>query len=345
MQSEMNFLISYDPPKDGNCQFSAVCHELVNIGVFRSAETLRKEIVSFLESHPNSPDGTPLELFAGTPWSQYLRLMARNGTHGDHLTLQAAADIFNIQIVVYSTLGAMATQTISPTNGCPIVTFYLGHFAEGAGEHYVCLADETISDRSDTEYNCLSPVQDEQTDLGSTSGLNAPGDQPQSDADQYAPDVNTTHGNRTRLHENEEQDTNNQCGYEQQGNDRASQFNECNTDYGSFLNPDVLENIIETTVGRYPQMRQTPRAVSRFFKRIVDNVPLPQIYIPELADVADIHHLSVRKKINIKGKNSGAVIALKNIINAKNWTNAWVRFVAYGYGWYGVSKIYWKTRN
>lgn len=260
--------------------------------------------MSFLESHPNSSDGTSLELFADTPWSQYLRLMARNGTHGDHLTLQAAPDIFNIHIVVYSTLGATATQTISPANGCPIATFYLGHFAEGAREHYLCLADETISDRSDTEYNFLSPVHDEQSNLGSTSGLNAPGDQSQSDADQYAPDINTTHGNRTRLHENEEQDTNIQCGYEQQ-------FNECNTDYGSFLNPDVLEKIIETTVGRYPQMRQTLRAVSRFFKRIVDNVPLPQIYIPELADVADIHHLSIRKIINIKGKNSGAVIALK----------------------------------
>jgi len=113
----------------------------------------------------------------------------------------------------------------------------------------------------------------------------------------------------------------------------------------TFLNPDALENIIETTVGRYPQMRQTLRAVSRFFKRIVDNVPLPQIYLPELADVADIHQLSIRKIINIKGKNSGAVIALKHIINAKNWTNAWVRLVAYSYGWYGVSKIYWRTRN
>ena len=151
--------------------------------------------------------------------------------------------------------------------------------------------------------------------------------------------------NLTDLHENEEHDTNNKFGYEQRENDHASQSNGCNTDYGSFLNPDVLENIIETTVGRYPQMRQTLRAVSRFFTRIVDNVPLPQIYLPELADVADIHQLSIRKIINIKGKNSGAVIALKHIINAKNWTNAWVRLVAYSYGWYGVSKIYWRTRN
>ena len=43
MQSDINFLITYDPTKDGNCQFSALCDELANIGIFRSAETLRKD--------------------------------------------------------------------------------------------------------------------------------------------------------------------------------------------------------------------------------------------------------------------------------------------------------------
>ena len=118
--------------------------------------------------------------------------MARNGTSGDHLTLQAAADVFNIQIVVYSTLGTLATQTISPMNGCPIATFYVGHFAEGAEEHYVCLADEfrdeTSSDPSDTEYNCLSPVQNEQSELDGTSGIDMPEDQPNSNTDRHAAD-------------------------------------------------------------------------------------------------------------------------------------------------------------
>ena len=35
---------------------------------------------------------------------------------------------------------------------------------------------------------------------------------------------------------------NNECGYEQQENYHASQSNDCSTDSGSFLNPDVLEN-------------------------------------------------------------------------------------------------------
>ena len=73
MQPKIHFLISFDPPKDGNCQFSAVFHELMKMGIFRSAETLRKEIVLFLESNPNSADGTPLEFFSGVPWTQYLQ--------------------------------------------------------------------------------------------------------------------------------------------------------------------------------------------------------------------------------------------------------------------------------
>ena len=174
--------------------------------------------------------------------------------------------------------------------------------------------DETSSDPPDTEYYCLSTVQDEQSELDGTSGIDVPEDQSNSNTDRRAADVDTTHGNRTRLHKNEEQDMNNQCGYEQQKKDHASQSYECNTDYGPYLNPDVLENITETTLGRYPQMRQTLRAVLRFFKRVVNKVPFPQIHIPELADVTDIHHLSVRKIINMKGKNSGAVIALKQYL-------------------------------
>ena len=186
-------------------------------------------------------------------------------------------------------------------------------------------------DPLDTEYKCIPPVLDKRSESSSTSGINLPESHSHSNKD-------SQHVNAT--HENDEEDMSHQCGYEKQGKD-----NGCNTDYGPILNPDVLEIVIKTTVGRYPQMRQTLRAVSRFFKRVVDTLPLPRVYIPELAEVANIRHLSVRKIIKMKGKNSGAVIALRNIINAKNWANAWVSLVACGYGWYGISKIYWRTRS
>ena len=89
-------------------------------------------------------------------------------------------------------------------------------------------------------------------------------------------------------------------------------------------------------------MRQTLRSVSRFFKRVVDNVPLPRVYIPELAGVPDIRHISLRKILNLKGRSSSVINELRKMINAVNWLNAWLSLISYSYGWFGVSKIYWR---
>ena len=40
--------VRFDPPKDGNCQFSALCNQLMQIGIFRSAKPLREELVEYL---------------------------------------------------------------------------------------------------------------------------------------------------------------------------------------------------------------------------------------------------------------------------------------------------------
>ena len=75
--------------------------------------------MKYLTNHPTNSEGMPLELFAGMPWEAYLQAMARNGTYGDQITLQAAADLYNIEIVVVSTLGPDATVMISPSSSIP----------------------------------------------------------------------------------------------------------------------------------------------------------------------------------------------------------------------------------
>ena len=52
--------------------------------------------------------------------------MAKNGTHGDQITLQTAADLYNIEIVVVSTLGPDATAVISPSSSIPTARVQLG---------------------------------------------------------------------------------------------------------------------------------------------------------------------------------------------------------------------------
>ena len=102
--TDQGYEVLYDPPGDGNCQFCYVAFALRDLHIFRPAETLRNEIVSYLNTHDYFSDGIPLELFVGIPWSQYITEMARSGTYGDEITLRTICNMFNVEISVVSTL-------------------------------------------------------------------------------------------------------------------------------------------------------------------------------------------------------------------------------------------------
>ena len=128
-------------------------HLLPTVGFFRSIKTLREEIVRYLQPNPNSVDGVPLEMFAGIPWEQYHSEMGRDGTYGDQLTLQAF--IFNIQLIIISSLGHAGKVVISPWSNNPIAQFTLGHFAETEGTHYVCLQQMNGGEMSEYVMNIV----------------------------------------------------------------------------------------------------------------------------------------------------------------------------------------------
>ena len=54
---DQGFDINYNPPGDGSCQFAAVSHQLSALGIFRSPETMREEIVSYLENNAVDDEG------------------------------------------------------------------------------------------------------------------------------------------------------------------------------------------------------------------------------------------------------------------------------------------------
>ena len=56
----------------GSCQFAAITDQLATIGVFRSASTLRREIVADLTSHPHGVNGTHLSEYVEGTWGDYL---------------------------------------------------------------------------------------------------------------------------------------------------------------------------------------------------------------------------------------------------------------------------------
>lgn len=94
------------------------------------------------QSNPQTTHGTPLANYVEGSWDAYLQSMDQQGTYGDHITLQRASELFNVQVLVISTLGPNATSLIAPSNvyneNLPVLI--LGHIAGGHGEHYVSLS-------------------------------------------------------------------------------------------------------------------------------------------------------------------------------------------------------------
>lgn len=161
LRSDFGLPMIMNPSGNGNCQFAAVSHQLLQYGVYRSEETLRHDVISFLRRSPALGDRSST---LGENWrnsllehpEMYLLRMARNFEYGDQITLQSVSQLYNVQILIVSTINS-ATTLISPDGGSilsnHIPLLIVGHYPEGAGEHYVSLGYnrdmlESIIDRS-----------------------------------------------------------------------------------------------------------------------------------------------------------------------------------------------------
>ena len=144
---DRGFTVRYNPKGDCNCQFSAASYLLNRIGLHTSPRILWQNAIEYLRRNPTNNVGQTLELFVGRPWEIYLREMGQDGTYGDQVTLQAISNIYTIQICVLSTLAVGADVEIQPQvntrdNVQSYPQVFLGHCAEGQGEHYVALSEE-----------------------------------------------------------------------------------------------------------------------------------------------------------------------------------------------------------
>ena len=106
------------------------------------------------------------------------------------------------------------------------------------------------------------------------------------------------------------------------------------------LNNDVLEKIIKFLLCSFPFMRSSLKDVDRFFRATVEQVPFPSVYIPERANEPVI--ISVRRIINLKGRGSGAVVRLKQVINSRRWHLALLKLSPQSYGWFAITDFTWK---
>ena len=59
---------------------------------------------SKLSENPEDSERQTTEYFAGLPWPQYSNVMAQTETWGDHTILQAASNLYNIELKIVSPL-------------------------------------------------------------------------------------------------------------------------------------------------------------------------------------------------------------------------------------------------
>jgi hypothetical protein len=145
------FVVRLNPAGDGNCQFASLSDQLLyRTGLQIDANCIRRDVVSYLREHPTTCDGTLLTEFETGPhdWEKHMNIMGCDGTYGDNKTLLAASQLFGVQIVVISSLGAQGTRVVARDSvfDAAVPSLFLGHLAEGHGEHYISL---TVPDNLD----------------------------------------------------------------------------------------------------------------------------------------------------------------------------------------------------
>ncbi|KAI8500353.1 hypothetical protein Bbelb_219190 [Branchiostoma belcheri] len=142
---ELGLTFRAEVPGDGNCMFHAVSDQ-----VFRSEgkhighQQLRKQAAEHLRRNPCNADGDHLSKFVSNQsWEEYLETMSRDGTWGDHIVLQAMADMLGHDVIIVSSVEAdNYVTTLHPQSGAPPRAggpLLLGHCAEN---HYASLDEK-----------------------------------------------------------------------------------------------------------------------------------------------------------------------------------------------------------
>ncbi|KAJ8899874.1 hypothetical protein K2173_019577 [Erythroxylum novogranatense] len=108
---------------DGNCQFRALSDQIFHTP--DRHKTVRRHVVNQLRSHPDIYEGyVPME------YGDYLKKMSKSGEWGDHVTLQAAADLYGAKILVMTSFKDTCYIEILPENQKTKEVIFLSFWAE-----------------------------------------------------------------------------------------------------------------------------------------------------------------------------------------------------------------------
>lgn len=116
-------LVEHKVEGDGNCQFRALSDQLHKTPDHH--EYVRLQIVEQLRTLPELYEG-----YVPMDYDEYLCKMSNNGEWGDHVTLQAAADLYAAKIFVITSFKDTCYIEILPNGQKPKQVIFLSFWAE-----------------------------------------------------------------------------------------------------------------------------------------------------------------------------------------------------------------------
>ncbi|XP_073295011.1 OVARIAN TUMOR DOMAIN-containing deubiquitinating enzyme 11-like [Primulina huaijiensis] len=108
---------------DGNCQFRAIADQLLKNPEYH--KYVRKEVVKQLKLHRNL-----YESYVPMKYRRYVQKMKRSTEWGDHVTLQAAADRFEVRICLVTSFRDTCFIEILPKEKNPLRDLWLSFWSE-----------------------------------------------------------------------------------------------------------------------------------------------------------------------------------------------------------------------
>ncbi|GIL49542.1 hypothetical protein Vafri_5896 [Volvox africanus] len=116
-------LLEREVAGDGNCQFRALSDQLYGTPEYHAS--VRQAVVNTLRDRASS-----YSCYVPGEYGPYCTSMAKSGTWGDHVTLQAAADHFGLRIMVVTSFFESPVIYIEPAATRSPRTLYLSFWAE-----------------------------------------------------------------------------------------------------------------------------------------------------------------------------------------------------------------------
>ena len=123
---------------DGNCQFRALAHQLSGSAARHAA--VRATVAKQLAAHRDRYEQFCIFEKKDADFDAFLARIATDGEWGDHVTLQAAADAYNVAIVLVTSYEEKGILRVEPHAAETNRTIWVAFWAE---IHYASIVDRS----------------------------------------------------------------------------------------------------------------------------------------------------------------------------------------------------------